>query len=71
MDWKPIDQCPYDGTTFLAAVKVDNSLTGKSHWEYALMFMDEGLLHFSDEFGDTGWNTDDYTRWTAIVPPQK
>lgn len=69
MDWKIImDMETKDGETFLAAVEVKHSKTGETRWDYALMFWDEGRLHFCDE-ADTGWSADDYTHWAAIAPP--
>lgn len=66
--WKHMASAPQDESTFLAAVLVHNNQTGKDHWEYALMFFDEGRFRFFND-ADTGWEPDDYTHWQPLVPP--
>lgn len=68
--WKPIETAPKDETVFLAAVHVYSSVTDKWHWEYALLSHDEGRFQFVN-YADTGWDTDDYTHWQAITPPEQ
>lgn len=70
-DWKSIREAPYLGEPFLAAVEVHDASTKKfSHFDYAVLYMDEGRLHFYDE-ADTGWSADDYTLCLPFVAPTK
>lgn len=66
--WRDIATAPKDETTILAAVEVHNNKTGKSYWDYALMYFSEGRWEFLDG-ADTGWDGDDYTHWQPLPPP--
>lgn len=66
--WKTIECAPQDGKPFLAAVEVSSKETS-SHWEYTIMYWDEGRLNFYDPYGDTGWMCSDYTHCMEIGHP--
>lgn len=58
--WRPISQAPHLGELFLAAIAVYRAKTGEfMHYDYAVLYMDEGRLYFYDD-NETGWNPGDY-----------
>lgn len=60
-DWNPISEAPYLGEPFLAALPVYNTHTkGFMRFDYAVLYQDEGRLHFYDDV-ETGWAASDYT----------
>lgn len=65
--WKPITEAPYRGEPFLAAIEVHNAHTKAfSHFEYAILYMDEGKPRFYDDGSETGWAASDYTLCLAF-----
>jgi len=70
--WRPIEEAPYLGEPFLAAVEVRAQLTKTfSHFDYAVLYMDEGKLYFYDDQSDTGWGLSDYTLCLPFSSPRK
>ncbi len=41
------------------------------HYDYAILYMDEGRLHFYDDQADTGWSVNDYTLCLAFSVPNQ
>lgn len=71
-NWKPIAECPYLGEPFLAALPVYRAQTNEfMHFDYAILSMDEGRLHFYDDQLDTGWDVNDYTLCLAFSVPNQ
>lgn len=69
--WKPISECPYSGEPFFAAIEVRNAYVKQfSHFDYSVLYMDEGRLHFYDDV-ETGWDANEYTLCLTFSPPPK